>query len=271
MDCTLKGIVRYDGTSFAGWQVQPARRTVQGAIQDAMSRIAQQPIRIQGASRTDAGVHALGQVFSCRWPGPFPQRLRYALSRMLAPEVVVTELVEAAPDFNARFAAKTKRYAYSLDLGRAPDPFSARYAWFVKHRIDLDCLRDLLPALAGTRDFGGFQSSGNQMENTVRTLFSVRLEQGPLAGVRDACDLWRLEFHGDGFLYHMVRNITGTLIEIVRGRFPREFLDQCLASSGPFLGHCAPAHGLTLVSVEYDADPQARKRRHSGSYDAVKE
>lgn len=260
MDCILKGTVRYDGTDFAGWQVQPGRRTVQGAIQDAMSRIMQQPIRIQGASRTDAGVHALGQVFSCHWPGPFPQRLRYALSRMLAPEVVVTELVEAPPDFNARFAAKAKRYAYSLDLGRAPDPFSARYAWFVKHRIDPGYLRGLLPELTGTRDFAGFQSSGNQMENTIRTLFSLRLEQGPLAGPLDARDLWRLEFHGDGFLYHMVRNITGTLIEIARGRFPREFLARCLSSSGPFLGHCAPAHGLTLLTVEYDLPAQADSR-----------
>lgn len=252
MICTLKGTVRYDGTEFAGWQVQPGRRTVQGALEEAMSRIARQAVRIQGASRTDAGVHALAQVFSCRWPGPFPDRLRYALSRMLAPQIRVTELVETAPEFNARFSAKTKRYAYSLDLGREPDPFSAHYAWFVRQRIDSEYLRELLPALAGTRDFGGFQSSGNQMENTVRTLFSVRLEKGPAFGAYDARDLWRLEFHGDGFLYHMVRNIAGTLIEIARGRFPREFLDQCLASSGPFLGHCAPAHGLTLVAVEYE-------------------
>lgn len=251
MVCTLKGTVRYDGTDFAGWQVQPGRRTVQGSLQEAMSRIAGQTVRIQGASRTDAGVHALGQVFSCCWPGPFPERLRYALSRMLAPEIHVTQLIEAAPEFNARFSAKTKRYAYSLDFGRSPDPFSARYAWFVKHRIDPGYLRELLPALTGTRDFGGFQSSGNQMENTVRTLYSARLECGPVFGTCDACDLWRLEFHGDGFLYHMVRNIAGTLIEIARGRFPREFLDQCLASSGPFLGHCAPARGLALVAVEY--------------------
>ena len=256
--CNVKAIVRYDGTDFAGWQVQEGRRTVQGLLQEAMARIACQPVRIQGASRTDAGVHALGQVFSCRWPGPFPERLAHALSRMLGPEVRVTDLIEVDPHFNARFSAKTKRYAYSLDLGREPDPFSARYAWFVRHRVAPDTLRELLPALVGRRDFGGFQSRGSQMENTVRTIFSATLERGAVFGTYDAPDLWRIEFYGDGFLYHMVRNLAGTLIEIARGRFPREFLDECLASSGPFRGHCAPAHGLTLISVDYDSSPLSR-------------
>lgn len=252
---TLKATVRYDGTNFAGWQKQPHARTVQGELEAAMSRIASQPVRLQGAGRTDAGVHALGQVFSCVWPGPFPPRLRKALSRMLGPEIQVTEVVEAAPGFNARFDAVAKRYAYSFDFGRDPDPFAARYAWHVPQRVDLDRVRSLLPRLEGEHDFAGFQSTGSAREHTRRTLHSVELQPGAVCGPCDHHHLWRLAIHGDGFLYHMVRNIAGTLIEIGRGRFPEDFLDELLASPGPFLGHCAPAHGLTMVAVEYATQP----------------
>lgn len=253
MEITLKGTVRYDGGGFAGWQAQPDARTVQGEIEAALARIASRPVRIQGAGRTDAGVHALGQVFSFRWPHPMPpERLRHALSQMLAPEIRVTELAPAPDNFNARFDARAKRYAYSLDLGREPDPLLARYAWHVPHRVDLDCLRRLLKKIPGCRDFAGFQSAGAQMENTLRTIHEATLHPGALIGPRDAADAWRIEFHGDGFLYKMVRNFAGTLVEIARGRFPETFLDECLAAHGPFKGHCAPAHGLALMRVYYE-------------------
>jgi tRNA pseudouridine38-40 synthase len=248
---TLKATVRYDGTGFAGWQKQPHARTVQGELEAAMSRIANQPVRIQGSGRTDAGVHALGQVFSCVWPGPFPVRLRRALSRMLEPEIQVTEVAEVAPGFNARFDAVAKHYAYSLDFGRDPDPFAARYAWHVPQQVDLECLRALLKRLEGEHDFAGFQSTGSAREHTRRTLYQAELLPGAVCGPCDRDGLWRLAFHGDGFLYHMVRNMAGTLIEIARGRFPEAFLGQLLESPGPFLGYCAPAHGLTMVAVEF--------------------
>ncbi len=252
METALRAVVRYDGTHFAGWQKQPGKRTVQGVLESAMSRIAGQPVRVQGASRTDAGVHALGQVCSCRWPGPFPARLRRALSRMLGPEIRVTELTETTPDFNARFSARAKRYAYSLDLGREADPLSARYAWHVPYRVELERVRALLPLVEGAHDFAGFQSAGSPAESTVRTIFSARLESGGLIQARDAEFLWRIELYGDAFLYHMVRNITGTLIEVARGRFPPAFFEACLKRRGPFQGYCAPAHGLTLVCVAYE-------------------
>ncbi len=251
--CTLKGIVRYDGTAFCGWQQQKTHRTVQGDIEAAMGRIASAPVSIQGAGRTDAGVHAMGQVFSCVWPGPFPKRLRHALSKMLSPEIRIVSLEPAAPDFNARFSAHSKRYAYSIELSREPDPFAARYAWHVPYKVDLDLIHALLPKLEGKHDFAGFQSTGTQMKTTVRTLFSVQLHPGGVIGPADNPNLWHLEFHGDGFLYKMVRNLTGTLIEIGRGRFPATFLDEALASSGPFRGHCAPAHGLVMKEVLYPA------------------
>ena len=257
MSCTLKGTVRYDGSGFAGWQRQPGRRTVQGVLEAALSRIADQAVAVQGAGRTDAGVHALGQVFSCAWPRPFTPRLRHALCKMLGPEIRVLALEEAPPGFNARFDAVAKRYLYALDFSREPDPFSARHAWHVAHRVDLELLASLLPALQGEHDFSGFQSTGAQMQHTVRTLFEVRLCAGGWSGPLDATHLHRLEFHGDGFLYRMVRNLTGTLIEIARGRCPPDFLLQQLASGGPFRGHCAPAHGLALAEVFYPPEHAA--------------
>jgi len=228
-----------------------------------MAQIAQQPISVQGAGRTDAGVHALGQVFSCDWPEPPSHRLRHALSTMLRPDASVTELREVPADFNARFSARAKRYAYSLDLGRDADPLAARYAWHVPYALDLDRIRSLLPTVIGTHDFAGFQSTGTQMKTTVRTIFDAQLLPGAAIGPMDGTGQWRIEFFGDGFLYKMVRNLTGTLVEIARGRFPPEFFAECLASPGPFLGHCAPAHGLAMVRVFYDGDEGCPADKHN--------
>lgn len=251
MEITLKGIVRYDGSRFAGWQVQPRRRTVQGEMEAAFSRVASQPIRVQGAGRTDSGVHALGQVFSCRWPRPVSERLRHALSQMLSPEIRIVELIEAPETFNARYDALSKRYVYTIDLGREPDPFCAPYAWHVPYRTSMDLITSLLPRIEGRHDFAGFQGAGSPRPETERTLFEARCTRGAMIGPADAANVWRLSFHGDAFLYRMVRNLTGTLIEIGRGRFSPEFLDECLQSPGPFAGHCAPAHGLVLEKVYY--------------------
>ncbi len=253
---TLKGTVRYDGTGFAGWQRQDTERTVPGVLEAALSQVAGAPVAVQGASRTDAGVHALGQVFSCQWPGAPPQRLRHAVSSMLRPEVRVTALDTVTDGFNARFDARGKEYAYAVDFGREADPLAARYAWHVPYRIDMDLLRSLLPRLEGRHDFAGFESTGSQSRSTVRTLYAVRLKQRAVVGPAGNPGLWRFEFKGDAFLYHMVRNLVGTLIEIARGRFDAAFLGECLASPGPFRGHCAPAHGLFLVRVDYDRGPR---------------
>lgn len=251
MAYTLKGIIQYDGTGFHGWQRQPGLRTVQGALETALSQIADRPVAVQGSGRTDAGVHAFGQVFSCAWPRPLDGRLRHALSKMLGPEVWVVTLEEAAEGFNARFAAVSKRYAYALDLSPEPNPFAARYAWHVPYALDLDRMAQCLQVLVGEHDFAGFQSTGHQMEKTVRTLFSAEVKQGGILHPVGSETQWRLEFWGDGFLYHMVRNITGSLVEIGRGRYSADFLREQLEQGGPFRGHCAPARGLALMEVRY--------------------
>lgn len=251
MNVPLKGIVRYDGTNFSGWQRQTHDRTVQGEIEAAMARIAGQPVAIQGAGRTDAGVHAMGQVFSCAWPGEPPVRLRHALSKMLAPEIRIESIEPTTEDFNARFSALAKRYVYSFDLGQEPDPLAARYAWHIPYTLDMDLMAALLPQLEGEHDFAGFQSTGSQINTTVRTLFEVRLHHSAFIGPANNPDLWHLAIRGDGFLYHMVRNIAGTLVEIARGRFEPSFIADSLVSGGPFLGHCAPPQGLVMAEVEY--------------------
>jgi tRNA pseudouridine38-40 synthase len=258
METTLKGTVRYDGGAFGGWQRQANRDSVQARLEDTLGRIARVPVAVQGAGRTDAGVHALGQVFSCRWPGTPPPHLRESLCKILRPQISITALETAPDDFSARFSATSKRYVYALDLARAADPFTARHAWHVPHRVDLDLLRELTRPLLGRHDFAGFQSAGSQMKTTIRTIHEIRLEPGGILSPVDARDHWRLVFHGDAFLYKMVRNITGTLVEVARGRFPQDIVHELLASPGPFLGHCAPAHGLALLEVRYDGPRRKR-------------
>ncbi len=249
----LRATVRYDGTNFCGWQLQPGERTIQGEIEAAMAKMVGKRVVIQCAGRTDSGVHALGQVFSFRWPGEPPARLRHALSQMLRTDIRIVEIARVPDDFNACFSALGKRYAYTFDFGHEADPFSARYAWHVPVTVDLEHVAALLPKLEGRHDFGAFESAGSQpKKTTVRNLHSVRLERGGIIGPRDGDSLWHLSFHGDGFLYRMVRNITGTLVAIGQGRFAPSVLDDCLSGQGRFRGHCAPAHGLVLEEVFYD-------------------
>ena len=249
----LRGVVRYDGSNFSGWQIQPHVRTVQGELQARLAQVARRPVKVYGASRTDAGVHALGQAISFRWDASDdPERLRHSLSMMLGPEIRVDSLVVAPDDFHPRFDARGKRYGYTLDLQREPDPFSVRYAWPFRWAFDAELLETLLARLVGNHDFAGFQSSGADVSHTIRTIHSIRVVPGAVIGPKDNPHLMHLEFHGDGFLYKMIRNITGTVMHIARGKVPETALAERLASPGPYRGYTAPARGLTLMQVEYE-------------------
>jgi len=252
MERILKATVRYDGSRFAGWQVQPNQRTVQGVLENALSQIVSRAVHIDGAGRTDAGVHALGQVFSFRWSGrASADRLRRSLSKMLGPEIRVESVEEAPSDFHACRSSVSKRYAYTISSSREPDPFSAPFAWCVPWDVDRAYVARLAQALVGTHDFAGFQGSGASVTTTVRTLYSATVLPGGVIGPIDGQGLWRVEFHGDGFLYKMVRNITGMLIEIARGKTPEKRLEELLQCPGPFRGHTAPPQGLALIEVLY--------------------
>lgn len=248
----IKTVIRYDGTDFAGWQKQPGNRTVQGLIEEALSRMAGETVTIQGAARTDAGVHALGQVFSCDWPGRAGlAQLKRSLSRILSPEVRVERIEETPESFSARYDARGKRYAYTIELARDPDPLSARYAWCVPARIEPARLAELAARLVGERDFAGFQCAGSSPGSTIRNLQSIEVLPGAVIGPRDAAGLWRIEYSGSGFLYKMIRNITGTLVDVARGYLPETRLEERLASHGPYDGYTAPPRGLVLVEVKY--------------------
>jgi tRNA pseudouridine38-40 synthase len=247
----IKAVVRYEGGGFAGWQVQPGLRTVQGALEDALGRIAGEPVAVVGAGRTDAGVHALGQVASFRWPGDDLPALRRSLCAMLGPEVRVESLVAAPAGFDARRSARGKRYSYTLALGRYPDPFLARYAWNPPGKVDMDRIAALARRVEGRHDFAGYQGGKAGSRTTVRTVHRIGVAPGGWMAPMDARDTWRLDFYGDAFLYKMVRNLVGTLVEVARGQEPEAALERRLGESGPYRGFTAPAHGLALVDVEY--------------------
>jgi len=255
MEQTLKAVVRYHGTDFSGWQAQPDQRTVQGVIEEALERIAGQPVRIAGAGRTDAGVHALGQVFSCRWPGPKqPEELRRSLSQLLGPEIRIDSIDVVPDDFHAQRSAASKRYAYVICQSAEADPFMDKYAWTIPWEIDRDTVLKLADRIVGEHDFAGFCSSGSSVETTVRTIHSADIHDGAVVGPTDAENVWQIEFHGNGFLYKMVRNLVGTIIDIARGQTPESRLDKLLHAPAPYHGFTAPAKGLFLAEVEYGRD-----------------
>jgi tRNA pseudouridine38-40 synthase len=255
MEQNLKAIVRYDGTNFSGWQIQPDRRTVQGELQRVLSVIAGQPIHVFGAGRTDAGVHAMGQVCSFIWPGDGGyERIKASVSQMLRPDLRVESIVPAAPDFHARHSARAKRYVYALARTRLADPFTERYAHCVATDFVIERVPQLILPLLGEHNFAGYQCVGSEMSSTVREIYTISLSSGGFVTPGDTCDLWRIEFCGSGFLYKMVRNLVGTLIEVLSGRVAETVILERLESPGPYRGYTAPACGLCLERVFYDGE-----------------
>jgi tRNA pseudouridine38-40 synthase len=251
---TVKATIRFDGTPFVGWQVQPNGRSVQGEIERVLALIMREPVPVQGSGRTDAGVHALGLVISFRLNAEMDlNRLRRSINGLLSPEIRVESMEWADDSFSARYDAKWKTYAYSFQLGRAPDPFSARYTWCIPWELDVARMGKLAQSFLGGHDFAGLQCAGASVSTTERNVYKIEIIDGPAIGPRDATDHWRLEITGDGFLYKMVRNIVGTLVDVTRGNLPESRIGELLSSAGPYRGYTAPSLGLALVRVGYEA------------------
>ena len=239
-------VLEYDGAAFAGWQVQPQLATVQGALEAAIAKVAGCRVRVVGAGRTDAGVHAEGQVASACIDTPLgAERLRLALNGVLPPGVAVVDAAEAPASFHARRDARAKRYRYAIWNGPTRSPLRAARAWCLQRPLDLAAMRTAAAAFVGTHDFASFQTAGSDVLTTERTL--ERLEITGAAGAAIT-----LAFEGSGFLRHMVRNLTGTLVEVGSGRRAASEMAALLAARDRRVaGRTAPAHGLTLEWVRY--------------------
>lgn len=258
MTRTLRCTVEYDGTAFAGFQRQPGRSTVQGALEDALLRVTQQPVTIVGAGRTDAGVHALGQVIHFRLDSSLPNaRLQRAVNACLSDGVAIRDLEEVGPGFHARFSARSREYRYVVENAAIPSPLMRQRAYHVSHPLSVDAMDAAARPIVGRHDFGAF---GSPMERTVVGARGdePRAVRGHTDRTMYAARCWRRQrfvlfcFVADAFLRHMVRMLVGTLLRIGSGKLPVQVVSDLLRgdNSTP-AGPAAPAHGLYLVRVRY--------------------
>ena len=258
---TFKLTLAYDGTDFAGWQWQPRQRTVQGELQETLKRITQEQITCFASGRTDAGVHALGQVVSFDSETYLsPAALAKALNAELPEDMLVFEVAEAPLRFHAQRDAIRKRYRYVVEDGRLPDLFDRKYVWHVYQRLDVEVMKAAARPLVGTHDFASYETSGSQRLTTVRTIYDLVVERRQA----ELTDRVVIEVEADGFLYNMVRNIAGTLVAVGKGKEPVTFAADALAQKDRrAAGMTAPAQGLFLVGVEYGEEASAECRVQS--------
>ena len=250
----LKATLRYDGTDLAGWQVQPGLPTIQGVLIDALDHITGETIKVVGAGRTDAGVHALGQVANFKTSSNIAARnLRRALNSMLAPRIRIDDLEEVPEKFDARRHAVSKWYRYSILMAEFPDPLLARYCWQIRAKLDTESMQEAAQFLVGNHDFTSFQGSAGKDRSPIRTVHS--LDIGTVPGTYPAdqiSSLLAVDIRADGFVYKMVRNIVGTLVEVGKRKIEPQQLKKVLeARDRAQAGPAAPAQGLCLISVQY--------------------
>lgn len=246
----IKFTLAYDGTDYYGWAIQPDRPSIQGTVVDVLEKITQERIRLHGSGRTDAGVHALGQVAHCKTRSSIPtENLQRALNSLLPPTIRVTQVKEVSGDFHARWHAEAKTYRYRILRAQVCSPFLWRYVYHYPFSLDTALLRRALPQFIGEHDFTSFSSwssEGDEEKNKVRTVLAAELVE--LEGDQELV----VRIRGRAFLRHMVRKMVGTLIEVGKGRLTESDILRILTArdrtqSGPTV----PPSGLCLVSVEY--------------------
>jgi len=268
---TLKLTVEYDGTHYVGWQRQAEGVSIQALLEEALGPFEGGPLTVHGAGRTDAGVHAIGQVASVRTrSGHTVETLHRALNAVLPADVRIVAIEDADPGFHARFDAVSKTYAYRIANSPFVSAFEHRYVWHVPGALNLEAMRLGARALLGRHDFAAFQSTGGEVHTTERTILSIAVgragdftpdraigDQGSgeivervLGGSAPVPLVIRVT--GDGFLRHMVRTIAGTLVDVGLGRWsPRRVTDILASRDRSQAGRAAPAAGLFLVRVDY--------------------
>ena len=253
----VKVLIAYDGTDFAGWQRQESgKATIQGSIEEALSHFFNQPLTIFGAGRTDAGVHAKGQVAHFLAPKAFEgKKLLYALNSLTPQSISLHGLWEVPKDFHARTSARWKTYIYEIDNGLTPCVFKKRFSLWQKGRFDIELLNHYAQTLLGSQDFKSFQNQGSEVSHTVREIFEAKWE-------RLAKDRLTFRITGNGFLRQMVRNIVGTLLKLHQEKAPSSVLVDIIHSQDrQCAGATAPPQGLCLDAIFYpdSLDSQCRK------------
>jgi len=240
--------IEYDGTNYCGWQVQENGPTIQGSVEKALLAVTGEKITINGSGRTDAGVHARGQVGNFTTCSTIPgEKFAYALNNKLPRDIVIKESAEAPEDFHARFSAIGKKYSYLIYNSKFPSALLRNYAYHVNYceRLDIGRIEKAAEAFIGTYDFSGFMAAGSIVKNTVRTIYELSI-------VKEG-ELLRFDFKGNGFLYNMVRIITGTLLYAGIGRInPEEMKDIIESRDRERAGITAPPNGLYLEEVYYN-------------------
>ena len=250
--------IEYDGTGFSGWQIQPESRTVQGEIQKALKKICGQDIKIDGTSRTDAGVHALGQRASFKGDFGIPvEKLAFVMNNMLPGDIKIKEAVEVPLNYHARFDAKGKKYIYKIMNCADKNVFKRNFYYYFDKPLDAEKMRKAAEYFVGPHDFAAFMAMGSTpQESTVRTIYSYKVtSEKHLNGAAEIC----LEVKGDGFLYNMVRIMTGTLIEVGRGAVEPEDIEDIIKSKDRSrAGRTAPPQGLYLGEIYYTLEELER-------------
>ncbi|MHB8156661.1 MAG: tRNA pseudouridine(38-40) synthase TruA [Desulfocucumaceae bacterium] len=244
----VKLTVAYEGTDYHGFQEQRGTGlpTIQEILESRLSGLAKRMVRVIGAGRTDAGVHARGQVVNFDaggWNIP-TERIPLALNGVLPGDIAVLRSEDVEVDFHARFSAVAKEYRYTVYNARVPDPFMWRYSFFYPRALDVEAMNEAASHLKGKHDFSAFKSEGNPVKSTVRTLYNIDIEPGG--------NILQLVFRGDGFLYNMVRILVGTLLEVGLKKYPPgKVVDIIESGDRARAGSTAPPQGLCLMRVFY--------------------
>ncbi len=248
----FKLLIQYDGTDFHGWQVQENQRTVQGELERTLSLLEDAPIAVVGSGRTDAGVHAEGQVANIQLNRAFtPDRLRFAINGNLWRDVRILKVEKAADDFHARFSAKVKTYIYRVVNAPVVSPFWARYAHHEARPLDIGRMNEVARLFLGEHDWTAFSAARSDVEHRIRTVTEFRVES--YWDARANASIIEFRISANGFLRYMVRSIVGTMLEVGRGEKDSDTIQTAIISLDRDLaGKTAPAHGLTLLKVDYE-------------------
>ena len=248
----FKLLIQYDGTDFHGWQVQENQRTVQGELERTLSLIEDAPIAVIGSGRTDAGVHAEGQVANIQLNRSFtPDKLRLAINGNLWRDVRILKVEKAADDFHARFSAKVKTYVYRVVNAPVVSPFWARYAHHEARPLDIGRMNEVARLFLGEHDWTAFSAARSDVEHRIRTVTEFTVEA--YWDVRANASILEFRISANGFLRYMVRSIVGTMLEVGRGEKDSDTIQTAIISLDRDLaGKTAPAHGLTLLKVDYE-------------------